>query len=388
MTTFQLITKSALRNRFRTTLTIFGVALAILAFVFLQTVLTAWYVGAEYAAKDRVATRHKLSFVIPLPKRYIDVVRSTDGIEAATWANWTGAKDPRNPDNFFATLAVDPESFLEVYDEIALDSEARKRWFEDRRGAVVGDVLARNLGVGIGDRITLKGTIYPGDFEYNIAGIYKATRRSVDRSLFLAHWEYLNESLPERDQDKIGWTIARIDDPSRTSTISAQIDRTFEEREVPTVTMSERAMNVSFMGMLSALLAAIKVISFVILLILVMVLGNTVAMGVRERRGEFGVLRAIGFLPKHIAGMILGEATTVGLMAGLLGLLLSYPLVELGMGRWLEENMSAYFPYFRIAPETYALALVLSIVLALVAAAIPASGAHRMPVTDALRRVV
>ncbi len=387
MTTFGLVLRNALRNKFRSALTILGVALAIVAFIFLRTIITAWNTGADHGAKDRIATRHKLSFVITLPKRYIDVVRQTEGVKGATWANWVGAKDPRNPDNFFASLAVDPESFLEVHHEMKVSEEARQRWFEDRRGAIVGDVLARNMGLKVGDKISLEGTIYPGTFEYQIAGIYEATRRSIDRSQFLIHWDYLNDSLPADRQDQIGWIIARIDDASSSGDISARIDRTFEESDVPTLSMSERQLQVSFLGMLSALLTAVDVISGVILLILALILGNTIAMGVRERQNEFGVLRAIGFLPRHVLAFIMGEAAIVGVAAGILGLAVAYPLVELGMGRFIEENMSAYFPYFRIDVSTYAAALLLSLLLGFIASAIPALRSSRMSVTDALRRV-
>ena len=296
--------RNALRNRLRTLLTVVGVALAIVAFVFLRTILSAWEGAADYAAQDRIATRHKLSFVIPLPLRYADIVRQTDGIEAATFANWVGHKDPNRPDQFFATLAVDPDSYLEVFTEMKVDPEARQRWREDRGAAIVGDVLARNLEVEVGDKITLEGTIYPGTWEYTVAGIYEATRRSVDRSQFLIHWESLNEIIDrETDKDKIGWIVSRIGNSSEAANISSRLDQEFESRDVPTITMSERAMNASFMGMLSAMLSALEIISGIILLILLMILGNTVSMGVRERQGEFAVLRAIGFRPKHVCAL-------------------------------------------------------------------------------------
>jgi putative ABC transport system permease protein len=382
-----LAISNAGRNKFRSSLTVLGVAMAIVAFVFLRTVITAWNTGADHAAKDRIATRHKLSFVIQLPKRYIDTIRETEGVSAATWCNWFGAKDAKNPDNFFATLACDPESLLEVYDEIVLGPGVRERWLEDRRGAIIGDALAKNLGVGVGDTVTLSGTIYPGNWVFNVAGIYGATRRSIDRNTFFFHWDYMNESLPETRRDQIGWVIARIDRASEGPSISSAIDRTFESRDVPTITMSERALNLSFMGMFSALLTAIDVISIVILAILVLILGNTIAMGVRERAGEFAVLRAIGFLPRHVVIFIVSESIVIGLLAGSVGLAIAYPLVDLAVGRFIEENMGGYFPYFRIEASTVILSLILTVVLGMLAALIPAIRSSHIRVTDALRRV-
>jgi putative ABC transport system permease protein len=151
--------------------------------------------------------------------------------------------------------------------------------------------------------------------------------------------------------------------------------------------MSERAMNISFMGMFTTILKAMNIVSVVILLIMLLILGNTIAMGVRERTNEYGVLRAIGFLPKHIVLFVIGEAMTIGALGGALGILLSYPLIEKGIGRWLEENMGGWFPYFRIAESTAIAAAVLSIALGALAAAIPAYRASKLDVIDALRRV-
>lgn len=387
MNLLSVAAKNAGRNKGRTFWTMFGASFAIILFVMLRTVLAMWNLGVEAAAKDRIATRHKVSFILPLPKRYVEDVRGIAGIKSATFANWFGAKEPNHPNEFFANLAVDSKSFFDVLDEMQVDPAVMQKWQENKKGAIVGDVIAKKMGWKPGDRVTLQGTIYPGDWQFDIVGLYTATRKSIDRSEFIFHWDYLNESLPERRRDQIGWIQARIDDPSKSGDISKAIDKMFDERDAQTATMSEKAMNLSSMAMLSAILAALNVVSIVILVVLTLILGNTIAMGVRERTNEYGVLRAIGFLPKHIAIFILGEAATVGLLSGVLGLALAYPLVELGMGRFLEENMGAFFPYFRIDRTTMVFAILLAMGLSVIASVIPAYRASRLPVTDALRRI-
>ncbi|WP_437587325.1 ABC transporter permease [Sorangium sp. So ce1000] len=379
--------RNVLRNKFRTLLTVIGAAVAVLAFVLLRTVLSAWTVAADYAAKDRIGTRHKISFILPLPKRYMDTVREVPGVTEGAFMSWFGGKDPRDANNFFASMAVESKTFFKVYDEMVVPPADMERWLGDRKGAIVGDVLAAKLKVKPGDTVTLEGTIYPGTWQFNVSGLYTATRKSIDRSQFIFHYDYLNESLPERQRDQIGWMVARIDDPSRSADISAAIDKIFDEKDVQTATMSERAMNLSFMAMMSAVLTALNVVSVIILLIMMMILGNTIAMGVRERTREYGVLRALGFEPKHVRIFIIGEAATVGLLAGFIGLVVSYPIVELGLGRWLEENMGAMFPYFRIEPTTMVMAVLLSMGLSLAASLLPAYNASKLSVTDALRRV-
>ena len=377
------------RNKLRTLLTIAAVSVAIVTFILLRTVLSAWTAGADHATKDRVGTRHKVSFIMPLPKRYLEEIKQIPGVKGAAGANWFGAKDPKHETEFFGSFAVDPEEYLEVYDEIIIPPEQREAWFQNRTGAVVGDALAKKMGWKVGDRVTLAGTIYPGDWEFQISGIYTALRKSVDRSSFMFHYDYLNDSQAvanANSKDLVGWIVSRIDDPSRAAEISKTIDARFEERDQQTLSMSERAMNTSFIGMISAILKAVDVVSLVILFIMVLILGNTVAMGVRERTHEYGVLRAIGFLPKHLAAFVVGEAVTVSVAGGVLGVMISYPFVQEGLGRFLEENMGAFFPFFRIDPATIVWALLLAMLLGAVAAALPAYNASRLKVIEALRR--
>jgi putative ABC transport system permease protein len=375
------------RSPLRSILTVLGAACALLTFVLLRTVLASWTVGQDYAAKDRLGTRHKVTFVMQLPKRYIDDIRSVPGVKTATWACWFGAKDPKRPNEFFANLAVDPPSFLEVMDDMVVSPEEKKAWLADKQGALVGDVLAKKLGLKVGDKITLEGSIYPGDWEFNISGIYTAGRKSVDRSQFLFHWDYMNDALPDRRKDQIGWVMTRVDDASKSGAISAAIDAKFDERDTQTVTMSEKAMYASFMGMFGALLTVLDVVSIAILVVMMLILGNTIAMGVRERTREYAVLRAIGFEPGHVRFFVIGEAAVLGLVAGVTGAAIAYVFVNFFVGAVVEDNMGAYFPYFRVQPETLGLTVLIAMVLAIVASVIPSIQAGRIAVTDALRRV-
>lgn len=387
MTLLGLSARNALRNPFRSVLTVVGVIVAVLAFVMLRTVVWAYTIGAEVAAKDRVVTRHKVTFTMTLPRRYVDEVRAQQGVQQATWANWFGGKDPKNDKEFFATLAVDPETFFEVYDEMAVDPTDLAAWKQDRRGAIVGETLARKMGWKAGQKVTLQSQFLPGNWDFTITGIYKATRKSIDQSTFVFHWAYLNEGVPARQKDQVGWVVSRVTDPSRVADLGVALDRRFDEKDTQTTSMSERAFNASFLGMFSAVLRAIDLVSIVILGIMMLILGNTIAMSVRERTKEYGTLRAIGFLPRHLSLFVLGEAMTVGAVGAGLGLLLAYPLIEQGMGRFIEENMGSFFPYFRISWGTAVSAVVLTLAMSAIAGAIPAVGVARLRVVDSLRRV-
>ena len=384
---FLIAARNLKRSWFRTIFTVAGAAVALIAFVMLRTVLWAWNVGAENAAQDRVGTRHKVTFIMPLPKRYAEDVRIVPGVKQASFMNWFGAKVPTHPDEFFASLAVESNTFFDVYDEMVVSPEDKARWLADRKGAIVGHVLAKKMGWKVGDKVVLEGTIYPGDWEFNIAGVYKASRKSIDASEFIFHWDYLNDTLTGEQKDQIGWVTSRVVDGTRSAEVSKAIDRIFDERDTQTVTMSERSMNVSFMAGFSALLTALDVVSVIILGIMLLVLGNTIAMGVRERTKEYAVLRAIGFEPWHVRFFVIAEAATLGIVSGAVGVGLAYPFVNNMVGRAIEENMGAMFPYFRVEPKTAVVAFVIAIVLAGVASLVPSIQAGRVSVTDALRRV-
>ncbi len=391
MTLIGLAARNLTRNKVRTVLTVLGVAVAVLTFVFLRTIVSAWTVAADYAAKDRIVTRHKITFIMTLPKRYVDDVRSAPGVKRATYSSWFGGRDPAHETEFFGTFGVDTDSYFDVYDEMVVPPEQLAAWRADRTGAIIGDVLAQKLGWKVGDRVTRERGIFPAPagetWTFTIDGIYTATAKSVDRSTFHFHWAYLNESVPARARDQVGWIVSRIDDPSRSADQARALDDLFDPRDIQTLSQDERSFNASFLAGISAVLRAIDVVSLAILAVMGLVLGNTIAMGVRERTSEYGVLRAIGFLPGTIAGFIVAEAVLLGLVGGALGLAIAYPFVEGGVGRWLEENMGAMFPYFRVMTSDAFAAIGAVVALAGASSVLPALGAARLRVTDALRRV-
>lgn len=389
MSLFGVAVRNVGRNWFRALLTMLGVAVAMVAFVLLRTVLSSWLLGAEHAAQDRVASRHKITYVMNIPRRYVDEIRQIPGVEGASHFNWFGGRLASDENAFFANMMTDPETFFEVYTEVTVPEDQKRAWIEDRQGAIIGAQLSRQFGWKVGDRVTLVGTIYPGDWPVTVRGIYTTTRKSIDQSSMFFHWKYVNESaivLPGM-KDQVGWVIAKVKDAGAAAGVARAIDEHFDAREIQTLSMSERALYASFMGMLGALLRTVDVVSLVILVVMMLILGNTIAMGVRERTQEYGVLRAIGFVPGHLAGLVLGEASAVGLAGGLAGVIVCIPLINQALGPFMEDNFTAFFPYFRLQTKDIVFAIVAVALGAAVAAAIPAWRAARLDVIDALRRV-
>jgi len=387
MTLPEIAARSVLRSKLRSSLTVVGGAVAIVAFILLRTVVSAWGIASTLVAQDRLATRNSISVMMPMPMRYIDTVRGVDGVKAATFINFFGARNPNDPNNSFENLAVDARSYFEVYNELQLAPEQMTQWLEDRQGAVIGDLLAERLGVKVGDPITLTGTNYPGDWQFRIRGIFTSDRASADRSVFLFHWDYMNNSLSESQRDRIHWIMSRVDGATLGAATSERIDQIFDEKDIQTLTMSERALGLTMMGEVSTILAALDAVSIIVLMIMGLILGNTIAMGVRERTREYGALRAIGFSPRHIYTFIVGEAVAMAMLSAVFGLLLAYPVVEWWVGAWLQENMVAFFPSFHLDKTAALMALGLAVALGAISALVPARTVANLSVADALRRV-
>ncbi|HWU87597.1 MAG TPA: ABC transporter permease [Kofleriaceae bacterium] len=383
--------KNLFRRRGRTILTILGVAVAVLIFCAIRTVVFAWNVGAEEASKDRLGTRHKASITMQLPKRYIEELRDKSkfpGIKAATWASWFGAKDPRERVPFFAGFAADHDTWFDVMDEMKVEPAQLTEWKRTPNGAILGDLLAKSLEVQVGSDLTITSDIYPGDWKFKVVGIYTPLRKTVDRNTMVFHWDYLNKDPRGAfSREQIGWVMSRIDDPTKSAEISRAIDKLFEERDDQTITMSERALQLSFLGGISTVLSVFDWVSLAILIVMALILANTIAMSVRERTHEYGVLRAIGFSPRYLVGFIVGEAVLIAVVGGAAGVLLTMLLVNGAVGPFIEDHMGAIFPYFRTPVGILAAALGLAAVGGVLAGLVPATRASGRKVTDALRRV-
>lgn len=380
--------RNLFRRKGRTILTVIAIAVAMLIFCAIRTVDVNFMASVDDAMADRIATRHKVSITMQLPLRYIQDVRAIPGVTKATWGNWFDAKDPKERVPFFQGLAVDHNSWFDVYDDMVVDPAVLAEWKATPNGVIIGDKLAAIFQVKPGDKLVITSGIYPGDWEFKVIGLYMPSRRTIDRNSVILRWDFLNnDPRAELMKDQIGWILTRIGGNANSAEMSRSIDKVFDERDDQTITMSERAFNLSFLGAFSAMLTAFDLVSIVILLIMMLILANTLAMSVRERTNEYGVLRAIGFPPKSIFGFIVGESLLLALVGGLLGCLLTFVLINMMLGPWLESSpMASMFPYFRTPIRVMAMGLGLSLLLGLIAGLLPARRASRLKVTDALRR--
>ncbi|MBI4755596.1 MAG: ABC transporter permease [Betaproteobacteria bacterium] len=379
----KLVLRNALRRRLRTALTVLGLVIAVVAFGLLQTVVDAWYAGAEGASAARLITRNSISLVFPLPLTYREKLRRMDGVRVVAAANWFGGiyKEPKN---FFPQFAVDP-AYFDLYPEYRMDDAGKRAFLRERKGAVVGRKLAQDYGFRVGDPVTLKGTIFPGNWEFVVRAIYDGRDARTDTSQFFFHWDYLNETVRKtmpRRADQVGLFVLELSDPQRAAEVSRAVDAMFRNSRAETLTETERAFQMAFVSMTEAIVVAIRVVSFLVIFIILAVMANTMAMTARERLGEYATLKALGFGPGFLALLIYGESLAMALGGGLAGMALTWPVAGA-----FRDAVGSLFPVFEISPETVALQLACAVAVGAAAALVPAWRATHVGIVEGLRSV-
>ena len=380
----KILSRNAFRHRLRTLLTILGITIAILAFGLLRTVVSAWYAGVNASSSTRLITRNAVSLVFSLPITYLERIRHLEGVKGVSYANWFGGVYI-NEKNFFPNFAIEPRTYLELYPEFNLPADQNRAFISDRKGCVAGRKLAERYGWKIGDTITLKGTIFPGNWEFVLRGIYSGLEKSTDEGQFFFHWQYLNESLRRtipRRADQAGVFIIGLKSPQTAAETSLAVDATFRNSLAETLTETEKAFQLSFVSMTEAIVIAIQIVSFVVIIIIMAVVANTMAMTARERIGEYAIFKAMGFRGHHIAGMIFGESLFITLAGGTLGILLTFPVAHK-----FGELMDQFFPVFQVERSTIYMDVIFSLLVGVIAAIFPTWRAVRIRIADGLRRI-
>ena len=381
---FKLTWRNTLRHPLRSSLTILGMALAVLAFCLLRTVVAAWYSGVAASSPVRLITRNAISLVFRLPLAYQPKIAAIPGIVNLAYGNWFGGIyiDERN---FFPQFAVYLPRYLEIYPEYVIPSDQKLELFQDRRGCAAGRQLAKRYGWRLGDVIVLRGTIFPGEYRFVLKAIYTGRDPTTDEGRFFFHWDYLNETINKSNPgraDQVGWFLTRVATPEQAAPIAQEIDALFRNSLAETLTESEAAFQMGFVSMTEALLLAIQVVSWLVIGVILVLLANTMAMSARERMGEYAVLKTMGYRPRHLAGLIMGESLLLATMGGLMGLALTFPMVHL-----FKTKLGQYFRVFPLTNTTLVLGLGTALAVGILAALLPAWRAAQVGIAEALRKV-
>ncbi len=379
----RLVGSNLKRKKLRTALTGLSTFVAFAMFGLLCTIKEAFTAGVTMAGADRLIVRHKVSLIMNVPVTYGPKMERIPGVAATMQLTWFNGLYRDDPKNFFGTFPVDPEPFLAMYPEYLVPEAQQQAWVNTRTGAVVGRTLAERFEWKVGDRVPLVSPIWPreGDeaWEFDIVGIYDGAKKGTDTSGFFFRYDYFDEGRAYW-KGMVGWYVVRVNDPERAEEVASAIDAEFANSPYETKTEPEGAFAQGFvqqMGNIGVMLIAIlSAVFFTILL----VAGNTMAQAVRERTGEFGVLKSLGFSNQLVLGLVLAESCLIAAAGGLPGLGAAW-LVAAG-----GSPVPAMFPVFYLPLRYVLTGAGLVLALGLVAGILPALQAMRLQIAAALGR--
>jgi putative ABC transport system permease protein len=382
MTLTRFVTKSAFRNKRRSILTVLSIAFSLLLLTLMMTIWRAFYLDTFSAqSAQRLITRHRVSLTESLPLFYREKIRAIPGVVAVAPNNWFGGtyKDAK-PENMFAQFGTDPDEILKIFTDFKMPADQLLAWQHDRAGAIVDDQLAKKYGWKLGDRIVLKGTIYPVDLELTIRGIYTAPEPT---SSVYYNQKYVEEAVSFA-KGTTGIFCILTDSPGSVATVASAVDNMFRNSPEPTKTESEKAFQLDFINSIGNVKAFILSICFAVAFATLLVSANTMAMSIRERTREVAVLKTLGFTRQSILGLYIGEAVLVALTGGALGCLLALVVVS-GMSH--APGIGMFLAGMRVKFPTLLLAIFVAGMVGFLSAILPAYHAAKLDIVEGLRYI-
>lgn len=381
-----LVWRNLGRRRVRTIFTLLSVFVAFVLFGILMAIRVAFSGTITISGAERLVMIDRVSLINPLPLSYMQRVASTGGVKDVTHANWFGGiyQDQKN---FFANMAVDPESWLRIYPEVAMPEDQKKAWLSDRTGAVVGVSTAKRFGWKIGDRVPLQGVIYRRPdglpWEFTIRGLYESPEKGFDNSQFFFHYDYMNETLRNQafGHNQVGWYVIKVADPSQSEALAERLDAQFANSPSETKTSTEKAFVAGFAKQIGDIGQIMVWIASAVLFTILLVSANTMAQAIRERTNELAVLKTLGFSDGRILGLVLAESCLVALLGGVTGLLLAWLAIS-----YVGDPTAGMIPPLYLPKRDVALGLAIVLTLGVATGLVPALQASRLRIVDALRR--
>jgi putative ABC transport system permease protein len=375
-----LIWANLTRHKRRTVLTTLSVALALFLFASLRSVVTTLRATGEVGSESRMIVQSAKAIVFFLPQSYRQRLLAVPGVQAVSWADWFGGVY-QDPKNFFAQFAVDPESYLDVYaGDYELPADQRAAFIRERTACIVGKSLLDKFGWRLGQNVTLKGTIFEGDWTLTIRGVYRSLDPVFAEDAMHLHYDMVYERYPAWVRP--GWYVLKLKNPALAPQVAAAVDSEFKNSSDPTKTGTERAFNASFVTMWGNVSFLMNSIGMAVVFAILLVAANSMMLSARERTNEVGVLKTVGFGDRLLFGLVMVEAGSVALAGAVLGLggaVVLWPAIHF--------QAMGFLPGFRVTPGTLALGVGITVLLAVASGLVPAVSAARLSAVQALRHV-
>jgi putative ABC transport system permease protein len=377
-----LMLKNCWRNRRRTILTIASIGVSMCLLGVMAGMYHAFYMSDPDPGEAlRLVVRNRVSLTVWIPQAYQSRIERVPGVKEVMLSNWFGGtyKDARDPKNQFARFGVEPEKLFTLYREFNIPEDQKQAFIHERTACVIGRDLANTFNFKLGDRIPLTGDIYPGNFEFTVRGIFDSPRAS---QLMYFNKEYTDQSMSAERRGRAGMFYILIDDPKNSTRVANAIDSEFHNADRETKTESEQAFLVGFLSLLGNVKMFLIAICAAVMFTILLVSANTMAMSVRERTREVGVLKTLGFTPGAILWLILGEACAISIAGGIIGYLISSFLMA-GISKTPFGGFLPPFQFFE--PAVAATCVLIAATIGLVSSVVPALGASRGSIVEALR---
>jgi putative ABC transport system permease protein len=383
---FTLVRKNLFRRKLRAGLMIVSILIAFMIFGVLAGVYASYTAGEDRAAADRLVVVNKVNFTQPLPYSYYNRVRAVPGVRQVSHSSWFGGYY-QDPKNVLIAIAVEPATYLDVYaSNFDLSPEAQQAFIRDRTGAIVGETMANKWGWKVGDRVPVASNIFSQRtggghvWDFTIVGIFKGRTEQTATDLFFFQYDYLDETRSFL-KDTIGWLVLQTANPAENDRVAKAIDAMFVNSTAETSTDTEKAFNKAFAAQFGNIALIVVLVVGAAFITILMIVGNTMALCIRERTREIGVLKTLGFSGPRVLGLVLGESVLLALLGGLPGLALAYLITAS-----LRPSVSGFLPGFALTPAIAAQALALMLALGLVTGILPALAAWRLKINTALGR--
>lgn len=380
-----LVRKNLFRHKLRASLMIVCILTAFAIFGVLASIERSFNAGQDVAAADRLVVVNKINFTQPLPIAYFERARATEGVQQVTHLNWFGGYY-QDPKNFLIVMAVDPVTYMDVYgNEVDISSEARQTFIRERTGALVGEAMAKKWGWRVGDHVPISSNIFTQksgsrSWDFTIVGIFGGKRPEVDTNFMVFQYDYFDETR-SFGKDQIGWMVLRTTSPALNDRVVKSIDQMFANSSYETATDTEKAFNKAFVAQFGNIALIVVLVVGAAFVTILMIVGNTLMMSVRERTREIGVLKAIGFTGGRIVRLVLGESIILALAGGLSGLGLAALFIIA-----VRDSVRGLLPQITVSSDIALAGLALMLVFGVVTGLIPALNAMRLRVAAALGR--
>jgi putative ABC transport system permease protein len=380
MTLIRLVRKSAFRNKRRSLLTMTSIAVSMLLLTVLMTIWRSFYI--DHGPPDsglRLMTRHRVSLTFFLPVAYRDKIRALRGVtHVVPMIFYMGRYKDDRPENYFVQMGTDPSEYLDVAADKIVPPQQIRAWQADRAGCLVDAELARKHGWKLGDRIHLKGTYWPADLDLTVRAMYTMT--PANNALYF-HTAYLEESVTWL-KGKSSFLFTRVDSPEAVARVAKNVDDMFRNSPDPTRSESEQAFRLDFLAMMGNVKVFILTISGAVTFAILLVTINSMAMSVRERTREIAVLRTLGFSARNILLQLVGEAVSVSIAGGAIGILGSVLILK-----YIGTSRPGVPALIVVTPSTMLVATLVAFLLGVASAVFPAYQAARKGIAEGLRHV-